>query len=457
MVPISPLILRQIALLEQRSYPEAFDLEMARMQGDGVEILLADLLPRLRFLSLSHSAHTLERWEVARRLLTVPAPRLQELTILGDSEARKPHSSLPRELLGGVAGRLQSLHLWNMLLPLDVSTYPALTNICSFIWIDEKMVDLNAAAFCRVLALMPALTTLRLDLRQFLWDAPNTALPILGPRTLSSFRLFAHYSINVLACLRYIRVPRCLYIGGITGNEFVRDIVQHPLAVSLGVRTAEVVVESGGPPLVVMVSVHVLIETESLPVRSHVSRTLFGALTRLALPEFCWPEASVVLPPLPALRVLRVTLAPCIAYARTRSGPFGILTCLDLATWDAPSLSAVQLAYCPPLATCRESCAAAEFRDTVTAQTRWCSCADTLPISLIDAYQFVAVYLNGAHGRRFSEITLSGVDPVDPNPWPALGLLQTMADSVSISYGAAPTQFEITDRAERTLGSVWGF
>ncbi|EJD49097.1 hypothetical protein AURDEDRAFT_112789 [Auricularia subglabra TFB-10046 SS5] len=376
----------------------------------------------------------------------MPAPSMQSLVIAGDGRS-DPRSVVPSDLLGGVEGQLQSLELFDISLALSVSSYPALGTLRSFSWHSNSL-DIDTATFCRILALMPALTTLHLDASRFSWDSHDLVLS--EPCALTYLKLSA-YSTNILACLQDVGIP-CCQIGlcGDGSRELVRGLAeQRLLSVRLGICTDEVVAEGENrPPLTVFGAELVEGAGTMFHFRhSHLSRALFPPLTQLTLSERFWPPADVVLPPLPVLRSLRVVLTPCAAYESSSVHEIrGVLPSLDLAPWDAPLLSTVQLAYCPTPVSCRQA------RSAVGLPAGPCLCSDMLSVSLLDIHIFVAECLPraGGTGRRFSELSICGVYPVDPDPWPAYNLLRDMADTFSFSYTAIPTDFELLDCEKMT-------
>lgn len=162
------------------------------------------------------------------------------------------------------------------------------------------------------------------------------------------------------------------------------------------------------------------------------------------------------MPPLAVLHSLRVTLAACVLYRNwTQDCPLDILpgaACSNLAVWDAPArLRVLHIAYCPPTLTCRSKRAA---RYHAAAEPPACLChADSLPISLADVHCFVASCFSPTT-LCLSELSLRGVEPIDPSPWHAFERLQELSADVSISPIAMPTPFEVTDQecAMRALG-----
>ncbi|EJD49094.1 hypothetical protein AURDEDRAFT_122570 [Auricularia subglabra TFB-10046 SS5] len=288
---------------------------------------------------------------------------------------------------------------------------------------------------------MPCLETLHLSAQRFIWEASEVE-PMI-PHRLTSFTLLAAHSANVLACVKNLCIPHFHFTSLAGYAALLEDLVRHPLLVRLGICTSEVTQEcSSGPPQTVSGD-EAVVMTVAVPfVRAHITPAQFSSLAQLSLWEFFWPSANIALPPLPVLRSLRLVLAPCASYSRYWDPPLGILLGFDLSVWDTPALTVLHLDYCPPKhLTCRLNLIPA-----VLAGLHH-SCASTpLIIALPDVYHFVRVCLPRTRYRRLSEITLRGVECVDPDPWPAYGLLKEVADEVAVHKQGEPTQFDIEDQ-----------
>ncbi|EJD49093.1 hypothetical protein AURDEDRAFT_162032 [Auricularia subglabra TFB-10046 SS5] len=416
------------------------------MIGEAVISLAAEFLPRLRFLSVATTSH--EICYAALRMLETPAPSLDRLKFNAVFDI--PNITLPSNLLGGEPGHLRSLELHNMAPPLSVRSYPALSKLRSLAWHDRRRLVLDATAFCRLISLLPALETLRLSTKRFSWEECEIEPP--GPHKLVDFALVAEDSVNMLACVQHLSIPRFEFYSASGYVPFLEELVRQPLSVRLGIARSEVVPEiSADPPLAIPGDDAMVMVVGAPLVDPYISPALFVSLTQLSMYEFRWPSADIVLPPLPMLHTLRLTLASCASYSRywISDAPSGILLGFDLAAWDAPALSAVHLDYWPPKhLRCRQTLPPLPWQPPRAAHHD-CSVAP-LAISLLDVYHFVRVCLPRTHGQRFSEIRLRGVEPVDPDPWLAFDLLKAMADDVSVSDVAEPTQFDIEDQRTST-------
>lgn len=174
-------------------------------------------------------------------------------------------------------------------------------------------------------------------------------------------------------------------------------------------------------------------------------------VTFLALLELFWPRpaktrewetASGPALSLPALTHLRISLAPCRS-RRILDDEYvgGILLSLDgpLSPFQTPALRNLEVSYYAlPGTLCIYP-----FVETDGFRKRACFCCRTLSISLFDLHRFVTSCILLPNGRRLEQIRVSGVEVIDPDPFPCIGLLEQLAAVVSVSLVPKPNSCDL--------------
>lgn len=446
--PITPALASRFSLLAHRSLPGDLNYKGAFMAASAIDAetistLLTPIMHRLRFIAISSLTQMDELG--FRNLLVTAAPALEEaLLATSDFGHSQPSGSHPPELPSGLfegSCSLRALELRYIRLPAIGSTCPALSGVRSFIWEHMFSLDVDTAMFCRILTLMPHLEILRLSVRVFAWSP--SAVAMTAPCSLRSFTLFTDYAATNLAqCLRDVSSINnfyCLSAYPTLIPALLDDVAAYDVTAYIGPVTSELSVplEAFARPVIIRGDVKALFGTiiSGWDASLHPSAIGAGSLTRLSLHEFYWPNGTDSLPQFPRLVWLRIALASCFAYRMSPKGyNDSILAGRDVAAWDAPSLEMVVVSYVAP----PKNCGDGYFLHEDTFLLKMCFCARrTLPVCLSDAHQFVSTYVLQP-GQRLRQLSLEGIDAVDPDPWAALELLQDVAHDVTISSVAGP-------------------
>lgn len=463
---------RMVALLARRSVPEDLYFQAPFLINDTVDEvltveLLLPLLPRLRFITLSF--RWCGNWGRLSEILDSPAPVMGEARIFCSYEPMLPAAVLPSTLFaGGPEGQLRVMDLQHVRLPPLGQTCDALRNVRTFRWEDRFLLVITPTDLCRILALMPHLETLILNVRDFIWG--DADVPIPASCRLRSLELCSITFKNGLHCLRNLcTVTQFTYTSLRLPHAYslVEDLAAYPLQAFAGPFRSQITVqlESARQPITVRGDVGNLFDQVVWANRLAISPPTAGSLTSLSLHESHWPDSELPpAPPFPTLRWLRVLLSACserFSYSRGRASGDCVLAQWDLPPWNAPMLETLRIAHAgpPPGRTCARllsdrrrlipslTALNVALYDVTRSETSLmsCYCAKPMAVWLADVYLFARTCILQP-GQRLAHLELQGVEAVDPDPTAPLALLQSLAD-----------EFTMTSSVERMACDHEGF